>query len=89
MLVSVFPLSPPGSETPAHTTPCAVDPQSLTCFQGCRAVHADNRPAAHCGAGAQVEQILAHRFQITEDPFGGTGVADVDCLHWPRLSVID
>lgn len=87
-LVSVFLLSPE-SETPAHTTPCSVDPQSLTCFQSCRAFHADSRPAAHRGAGAQVEQILAHRFQITEDPFGGTGVADVDCLHWPCLSVID
>lgn len=36
-----------------------------------------------------MELVLADGLQVTEDPLGGTGVADVDGLHWPRLGVID
>lgn len=88
-LPSVFPLSQPGSETPAYVTPRSVAPPRLTCFQGRRAFQADDGPTAHRGAGAQVELVLADGLQVTEDPLGGTGVADVDGLHGPCLSLID
>lgn len=88
-LLSVLPLSVPGSEPRARATPPSLDAPRLTCFQGCRAFHAGDRPAAHRGAGAQEQQVLAHRLQLSDGPFGGIGLADVDGLHWPRLGVID
>lgn len=78
-----------GGETPAHTPAHTHAPPSLTGFQGCRALHADDGPAAHCGAGAQVEQVLADGFQVPEGPLGGAGVADVHRLHGPRLRLVD
>lgn len=72
-----------------HTYTHTRAPPSLTRFQGCRALHADNGPTAHRGAGAQVEQVLADGFQVPEDPLGGAGVADVHRLHGPRLRLVD
>lgn len=93
---SMFSLSPPGSDTPTHPSThvhcqvnCFLDPPSLTCFMGSGAFRADNMPAAHRGAGAQVELVFAHRFQVTQDPLGGVGVADVYSLQRPHFSVVD
>lgn len=64
-------------------------PPSLTCFKGGGAFIADKRPAAYCGARAQVELVLAHGLQVTQDPLGGVGVTDVYSLQRPHFSVVD
>lgn len=93
---SAFLLSPQGNDTPTHQPThihcpvnCFLDPPSLTCLKGSGAFLADNRPAAQRGAGAQVELVFAHGFQVTHDPLGGAGVADVYSLQWPHFSVVD
>lgn len=64
-------------------------PPSLTCFKDGGAFIADKRPAAHCGARAQVEFVRAHGLQVTQDPVGGVGVTDVYSLQRPHFSVVD
>lgn len=90
--------SPTGNDarTRVHTRAhahCLVNwflaPPSLTCFKDGGAFIADKRPAAHCGARAQVEFVRAHGLQVTQDPLGGVGVTDVYSLQRPHFSVVD
>lgn len=62
---------------------------SLTCFQGGGALLGGDGPAAHRGAGAQVELVFGQRFQVAQGPLGDLGVADVYSLQRARLGVVD
>lgn len=78
---------------PAHLPPSQVlwgAAPSLTCLQGGGALLAGDGPAAHRGAGAQVEPVSAQGLQVAQDPRGGVGVADIHRLRGPRfLGVVD
>ena len=70
-----------------HTPPTQLL-SSLTCFQGGGALLAADGPAAHGGAGAQVQLVFAQGFQVAQDPLVGVRVADVYGLqgaHFLRL----